>query len=190
MYVWHWATHWLCYVHNFQECSVFASPGASTCCGPIDEGTSCICHGPDGILSAGDSFKLNSTDICTVCTCLKDITTGIDYLECYEPVCPEVSGCPADQIYYPDDTSCCPLCRDQVPYDCTGTHHIRNGYHILKALFMFWLPSGKSLISPSDLSLITLRYFLYQTSQATFKTCSETNDLQINWLCKSHRKLT
>lgn len=106
-----------------QTCRVV--PGVvGTCCPGVTE--ACQCEAPSGDpLSIGDSFYPNITSIssaqpqCIVCTCV-GMGSETPYLQCYEPVCPSVIGCPEDKLYYPESSSCCPLCRESVNHDCTG----------------------------------------------------------------------
>ncbi|XP_067949762.1 kielin/chordin-like protein [Watersipora subatra] len=89
-----------------------------SCC-DVTTPSQCSCSVDNKMLAVGEIFRPNTADVCTVCTCVEEPLTGTSYLECYEPVCPDVSSCPAEDLYFPDAGSCCPICQQQLPYDCT-----------------------------------------------------------------------
>ena len=101
-------------VHLLQVCLDGQSTEES-CCGS----SVCPCRTPDGATTmVGSTFKVNTTEHCTICTCVSSETES--FLECRAPICPSVVGCPPDKLRLPDRSACCPVCDDTIEFECTG----------------------------------------------------------------------
>lgn len=88
----------------------------TSCC----ETPACNCQAPDGsTLPLGGVFKLDTNSSCATCTCVQGDNFNL-YLQCFEPVCPNLSRCPKDRVRLADSQSCCPVCEDAVSFECTG----------------------------------------------------------------------